>query len=426
MATSNAKSSTLNALEELKQIFSDKPDVLALLDPRSFNENVVEGGLAADIHRQTGEGFAKPVNMYVTGRTSAGKTSLGNRFLDPTTNPMKSTGKINCTKSVGVFRLSSNLHYFDLPGAGARESFENINRVALLLEQVEDRRTKMFKINEFVFSDYTNVGSHGKSKDTKFSVEHWESDAQQKVYQPDICLYVIAPHMGFARDDEKYLYDLLETLKKRKNGNNITIFGLNLHYKESVRVPSDENIQDIRKIVTEIFTEVFNDKPLIIEVNSLTGEGVNQLTRSICEVLPVEKLGKMKNVLDSELKNIANSIRSKRYRQALIHIASRLATRKVDEAFGDKDLLVTVFTAICAYGMNVFKHDTSIDLSYLASDLASMVKDSRKENITVKETQIDGQKEIKSTRQVQEFGEIKETQEVALPETKLVEKNRTS
>ena len=411
------------ALEELKQIFADKPDVLKLLDPRSFNENVIEGGLAADIHRQGEEGFAKPVNMYVTGRTSAGKTSLGNRFLDPNKNPMPSSGKINCTDRVGVFKLSSNLHYYDLPGAGARENFENINRAALLMPQIEDRRTRMFKIDKFLFSDYTHFVAKGRSKDTEFPVNHWQSETQQKIYAPDVCLCVIAPHMGFTRDDEKYLFDLLETLISRKNKQNITIFGLNLHYKDGVRLPTDENIEDVRKIVTEIYRDVLSGEPTIIEVNSLTGEGVNQLTQGICEILPVEKLGKMKNILDSKLKDIAQSIRSQRYRKALIHIASRLATRKVDEAFGDKELLATVFSAVCAYGISVFKHDASVDFSYFATDLAETAKESRKENITVKEAEF-GTRELKTTQQVVDIGEITEKRDVVMPETKVVEKER--
>lgn len=420
MATSNKN---VTALDELKQIFADKPDVLKLLDLRSFNENVIEGGLAADAHRQGGEGFAKPVNMYVTGRTSAGKTSLGNRFLDPGKNPMKSTGKINCTDRVGVFKLSSNLHYFDLPGAGARESFENVNRAALLIPQIEDKRTKMFKIEKFLFSDYTDFVATGKSKDTELTVEHWQSPTQQKIYAPDVCLYVIAPHMGFTRDDEQYLFALLETLKTRKGEQNISLFGLNLHYKDGVRLPSDENIEDVRKIITEIYKDVLNGEPTIIEVNSLTGEGVNQLTRGICEILPVEKLGKMRNILDSELKDIAQSIRTRRYREALIHIASRLATRKVDEAFGDKELLATVFAAICSYGMSVFKHDASADLSYFTSDLAEMAKESRKENITVKEAEF-GTRELKTTKQVIDVGEIEEKRDVVVQENVLGSKKR--
>lgn len=42
------------------------------------------------------------------------------------------------TDFVGFFSLGTNLRYFDVPGYASKGSYENINRVALLMPQIED------------------------------------------------------------------------------------------------------------------------------------------------------------------------------------------------------------------------------------------------------------------------------------------------
>jgi predicted GTPase len=71
--------------------------------------------------------FASPINLWVTERTGAGKTSLGNSLLD--SKIMKSTGNIYCTDFVGLFKLGDNIRYFDVPSYASESSFITISDI---------------------------------------------------------------------------------------------------------------------------------------------------------------------------------------------------------------------------------------------------------------------------------------------------------
>lgn len=64
------------ALETLRLIFNDQPDLLEIIKLGD-----IESEKLVNSFRENNELFAAPVNLYVTGRTGAGKTSLGNRLL---------------------------------------------------------------------------------------------------------------------------------------------------------------------------------------------------------------------------------------------------------------------------------------------------------------------------------------------------------
>lgn len=100
------------ALENMKFIFRDRPDVARMLDWRELDLDGLES--EALIKEQKNRIiFPEPVNLYATGRTGSGKTSLGNSLLDLGKTPMESHGHIDCTNSVQYFALMSNLRYFD-------------------------------------------------------------------------------------------------------------------------------------------------------------------------------------------------------------------------------------------------------------------------------------------------------------------------
>jgi predicted GTPase len=136
------------ALETLRLIFQDQPDLLKIIELGDIESSKLVGAF-----RENNELFATPINLYVTGRTGAGKTSLGNCLLEEV--EMKSTGDMDCTDSIGYFKLASNLCYFDLPGSGSDEKYENINRAVLLMPQIQNEDKDIF-IKEFKLIDYSN------------------------------------------------------------------------------------------------------------------------------------------------------------------------------------------------------------------------------------------------------------------------------
>jgi hypothetical protein len=373
------------ALENLKILFQNRPDVLNMLDLRELDLAGLESEALINAQKNR-KLFPEPVNLYVTGRTGAGKTSLGNSLLDSGKRPMESHGHIDCTSSVQYFVLTSNLRYFDLPGAGSNEQFENINRGALLIEQIKDEDENITPITQFKILDYSKYSTEG-IKEEIITVEQWESEENQKFVSPDIILFVVAPHMQFIREDKRYLRGLLKSLKGRSSSNKV-IFALNIHRKNGTQIPTPQNIEDARKGITKIYQEFYNgETPLIVEIDSSKGTGINQITDFMCRILPSNKIGNMQQVLRGELKELAKKERSRRYRQALIYVASRLATYTVNTQIG-KGIVEEAYAAICDYGIKIFREEdacfqVSRDLYEMVANFAAQAKISREEAITI-------------------------------------------
>jgi hypothetical protein len=375
-----------NAFQSLRNLFYDRPDVLRMLDLREVDASKIGSEFATQQQKREG-GFLEPVNLYSTGRTGAGKSSLGNRFLDDA--PLVSTGHQDCTEFVHYFQLASNMRYYDLPGSGSEEEFENINRVALGLPQLEQEgQVTEFKVLDW--ADYLRNKIVPREEDADiYKVQRWLSSENQKFVAPDIILYVVAPHKGWGRDDRYYLEDLL---KKQQGHSNKVIFALNLHrHKDKNQTenqtlkPTPENIQDARKFITQSYQKFYpNATPPIVEIDALDGTGIEKITELMCKILPANKIGNMQEVLRDDLKKFVDRERSNRYRKALIHIAARLATRKVDEKQGDQELLNEAYMAVTDYGIRVFREETAVleaqkQLDMAINQLAKSAKVSREE-----------------------------------------------
>ncbi|ARI83493.1 hypothetical protein [Microcystis aeruginosa] len=415
-------------LKSLQRLFSDRPEVLRLLDPTNLDPDRVAGEVILENYRNQ-EGFASPVNFYVTGKTRAGKTSLGNTIFDGKQTAMKSTGYRDCTFDLGSFQSANNLRYFDLPGAGSKEEFENINRAILCLAQIQPKRGRNPIVTEFILSDYTDFTKTQMPKQKTISVDEWQSNENQLIYGADVILYVIAPHEGLGRDDENYMYDLLSAQKEKRGSSNV-VFALNLHLTEKGEPKyTQPNIEDAYKTITDIYNEVFPNhptKPVIIEINSLTGLGADKIAEEICRLLPADKLGKMEEVLGDKLKEKARKIRSKKFREALIYIASRLATFKVDQSFDNSsDIVLGSYAAVYSYSSKVFKKEVSNgENAYgVVSDFAGQTKESRTENITIKEPIIES---IERFRTISEpvFGNVEEVNQIIVENEEIVETKR--
>ncbi|MGB3466492.1 MAG: hypothetical protein WBA74_14530, partial [Cyclobacteriaceae bacterium] len=81
--------------------------------------------------------LGSPINIYVTGGTGSGKKALINRLLMET-EVMRYIAFQDCSLEIGLFNSTSNCRYFYLPGISAGAHFENINRAALLMPQIDD------------------------------------------------------------------------------------------------------------------------------------------------------------------------------------------------------------------------------------------------------------------------------------------------
>ncbi len=403
------------ALETLRLIFNDQPDLLEIIKLGD-----IESERLVNSFRENNELFAAPVNLYVTGRTGAGKTSLGNRLLAQSV--MESTGYIDCTDSVGFFKLASNLCYYDLPGAGSNESYENINRAALLMPQIEDEFAEppITYIDCFKIKNFTKCPPLQKLEEKYVTVNEWQLDSNQQLVAPDVILYAIAPHMQFLSSDRKYLGQLLKTQKELIERNKV-IFALNIFRLDGKPMPTQQNLEDVRKHITQIYDKFYHDTPPIVEFDALTGDGINEITTFICQVLPKEKIGNIQQVLRNDLKQFAQQERSLRYIQTLIKIASRFATRKVDSKAGNQDLLQVAASAISTYGVKTFKNQEDIaqinkELNTVVESILQEVINERSQDITVTEL-IKGKKDL--TREVPEFVKEKIIEYIEVNETRI-------
>ena len=381
-------------LQFLKTIFQDSPNVLRMLGVRELDLTDLESE-ALIREQKVRELFPEPVNLYATGRTGSGKTSLGNSLLDADIRPMTSHGYLNCTDSVQYFLLKSNLKYFDLPGAGSDERYENINRAALLIEQLQYEDEGISPVTELIILDFSKYSLNKKPSEKLIEVNEWQSERYQAEVSPDIILYVIAPHMQFLRGDRSYLRALFKSLKERNSSSKV-IFALNIHHsQEGTPKPTPQNIQDARQKITEIYERFYPGEPLLIaEIDCLKGTGFSEIAKFICSVLPLNKIGNMEKVLRGELKEAARKERSRRYRQILIYIASRLATYPVDMKIGKgifedgKGILEEAYAAVCDYGIRTFIEEdayleSSRNLYEMIDAFASKTKISREEAIKI-------------------------------------------
>ena len=91
----------------LQVMFADKPDLLEANSLENLESEILIRKL-----REQDKLFATPINIYVTGRTGAGKTTLGNRLLDSNQAAMKTDGRQDCTNSLQLFRLEGSSKFY--------------------------------------------------------------------------------------------------------------------------------------------------------------------------------------------------------------------------------------------------------------------------------------------------------------------------
>lgn len=214
------------------------------------------------------------INIFVTGRTGSGKTTLGNR-LGGIDYLMPSSGHQDCTDEINLLKFPIGLNYFDLPGVCSDDRLENYNRAALGLQQVEN----------FPLVDNLTLVEYIKNQ-SNYS-ENFSANVFIKQIKPNIIFYLIAADKQFLRDDYIYLQDLL------KCHSNI-IYVLNaFSNKQEIDSQSatSENITDILSKINKVYISVFGEasQPEIVKINCWTGEGIAELMTSARQMLEVDK-----------------------------------------------------------------------------------------------------------------------------------------
>jgi hypothetical protein len=214
------------------------------------------------------------INIFATGRTHSGKTTLGNRLLG--IDYFLSTGRQDCTKEINLIEFPVGLKYFDLPGVCSDDRLENYNRISLDISQVE----------EFPYVDEVTLARY---KENQSPSEHDLSISQYASlnFKPDLVYYLIAPDKQFARGDRKYLRDLL-----KRHQNIIYVFNMFVNKQTGISYSAtEENISDVISQILKIHNNILgeNHKPVIVGVNCWTGEGISELLHQSQLMLSGEK-----------------------------------------------------------------------------------------------------------------------------------------
>lgn len=214
------------------------------------------------------------INIFATGRTHSGKTTLGNRLLG--IDYFLSTGRQDCTKEINLIEFPIGLKYFDLPGVCSDDFLENYNRVALNVSQFEDFPL----VSEVSLLRYKQDQSPSEQN---LSISHYESLS----FKPDLVYYLIAPDKQFARGDRKYLRDLL-----KRHQNIIYVFNMFVNKQTGMSYFATEaNIQDVTTQILKVHRDILGEgsQPMIVGVNCLTGEGISELLHQSQQILSGQK-----------------------------------------------------------------------------------------------------------------------------------------
>jgi len=217
------------------------------------------------------------INIFATGRTGSGKTTLGN-LLFGIHYFMPSTGEQDCTDEINLVEFPGGLRYYDTPGVASKGYLENYNRAAFGIEL----KNKFQSVQNLIIAKYTE-SSQGNTVEKENLTA---SEFRRKYSNPDLIFYLIAADKQFLEVDCNYLGDLL-------THHNQVIYILNVFTDKETgnRYATDENIIDITTRIAEVHHFVLGEQnnPKIIPVNCWTGEGIADLISHSYQILDHQK-----------------------------------------------------------------------------------------------------------------------------------------
>lgn len=213
------------------------------------------------------------VRVIATGRTGSGKSTLGNHLVG-IEYFLKSDGYTNCTDQINIVQFSLGLEYIDTPGISSDEKFENYNRVALDIAQVDGWPT----VHTLTIVTY----------DCQRQVLEQKYPVDQIPYEqlrPDVIFYLIAPHQQLLRSDIVYMTDLLRCYGEKR-----IIFVYNLFtdkYTADTVITTSQNISDANTKIMQAYEQAGLDPASgkTVEINCWTGQGIADLIEVACTTL---------------------------------------------------------------------------------------------------------------------------------------------
>lgn len=355
------------ALDRLRSLFDDRPDLLRVLTLGDAESQQVVGAL-----REDGGLFAERSAAWAAGRTGSGKTSLGNTFFG--SDRMASTGHTDCTFEIGLVELPSGLSFVDTPGGGSNEEYENHARLALGLPQLDEDTKDSVTLRAFA-----PPGAAGPAfVDEVVPRAGWAG--RSATFRPDVVVFFVAPHFGVMRPDRHYLQDVLRTHPSK------VVVALNLFRGPdgSLRY-TPQNLEDAHKAVAAVIERVVepgSPRPRVVEIDAKSGSGVDELIAAVCAVLPPDRIGTLEAVLRDELRPRARRERDHAFLRSLHGVATRLARAQVDQQAFGQDMLELAAVAVAEFAVATYAEAAESVLPGDLADRAGAVRAERTETLT--------------------------------------------
>jgi hypothetical protein len=298
------------SIKKLKNILGDDLDI----------ESDVDTSISVINEISTGEHFLRPVALYFAGRIGAGKSTSCNRFLD-----INKVGYFDTTKQITHSGFTTGLSVFDLPGQNGEPFFENVSRVALGLPIIEQHGKFNFGRSNLENFKYSKWSPKGIIEEREFNLLDWSMFAEKENILPDIIIYVIGIGKGqlITNYDLEFICELLEALKnKDKDDKIIFLFNDLGETKEEIYKLFRTGIESCYSMV---FRENTVQNPMIFSVNALSGEGFIDFIKYLCEILPSDTIGQIKELFHQDFKAEIKKHLAFKFNENNIKIASKLS-----------------------------------------------------------------------------------------------------
>lgn len=314
----------------------------------------------------------------VFGETGVGKTTTINYLLNSPIFP--TSGELSCTKSLACGEHEGGLIFYDSPGLGDVEGLENVTRVALGIEQLEDEA-----IDHLTLIDITAKREEGPPEYDILPYEAYADEISASFYNEhqanivgkqfeltafqewanthfDFFVFVTSSNRGLPTPVARILRAF-----DQQNQNRLKLFKLFNVF--GGRYQADEAALDsgiknkYQQAQERSHKYELTDPDSWFLIDSQTGQGVDRLIQAFADTLPVEVLRSLNQVVKEQYTHLIRERIGAYFFDYTAHVASLLAVLPVDYATQGQRFLTFTIDSIITMARFMFTGHTEKTVS---------------------------------------------------------------